>query len=149
MPAGAATSTCDDVTAQIGADLAGIAPSKGEHLSNSQLQELQAKAKSIFDNAEASHPNCKNEIARFQAQLAAQARQKATIKGTPFLGPIGWAWNNVYYKVFSGNDIMMGLFGWALLLSPFILVFSLVWVMKGSKGAFHRPYVPPHLRTEQ
>ena len=55
----------------------------------------------------------------------------------------------MYYKVFSGNDIMMAMFGWALLLSPFILVFSLVWVLRGSPGAFHRPYVPPHLRTER
>ena len=145
----AAATSCDDVTAQIGTDLKAIAPTAGQKLNNTQLQTLQKQAAAIFTNAAEQHPACENAISRYQAQLAAAARQKGQIKGTPFLGPIGWAWNNVYYKVFSGNDIMMGLFGWALLLSPFILVFSLFWVMKGSQGAFHRPYVPPHLRTEQ
>jgi hypothetical protein len=35
--------------------------------------------------------------------------------------------------VFSGNDVMMALFGWALLLSPIILVLSIRWVMKGAR----------------
>ena len=50
--------------------------------------------------------------------------------------------------MFSGNDVMMGLFGWALLLSPIILVLSIGWVMKGASGALRKPYVPEHLRAD-
>ena len=82
------------------------------------------------------------------AQLSAVARSQTAIKGTPFLGPIGWLWNTVYYRVFSGNDVMMGLFGWALLLSPIILVLSIGWVMKGAEARLRKPHVPEHLRGE-
>ena len=75
-------------------------------------------------------------------------RRQATVKGTPFWGPVGWLWNNVYYRVFNGNDVMMAMFGWALLLSPLILALSAYWVLRGSQGAFRRPFVPEHLRTD-
>jgi hypothetical protein len=148
--AGAATTTreCRTVVSRIGEDLAAIRPAEGTKPTDAEERALRAKAGSIFAAAGKQHPACGNAIARYQAQLAASARRATTINGTPFWGPIGWAWNNVDYKVFSGNDIMMAMFGWALLLSPFILVFSLAWVLHGSRGAFHRPYVPPHLRTE-
>ena len=81
--------------------------------------------------------------------MAAEAQRKSFIKGTPFLGPIGWLWNNVYYRVFGGNDVMMALFGWALLLSPVILVVAIAWVMHGARAGLHKPYVPEHLRVDQ
>ena len=81
--------------------------------------------------------------------MQAQARSKTFVKGTAFLGPIGWLWNNVYYRVFSGNDVMMALFGWALLLSPVILVVAVAWVMHGASAGLHKPFVPEHLRVDQ
>ena len=99
--------------------------------------------------AKAEHPECSDDINTFLAKLAAEARSKTVENGTPFLGPIGWLWNNVYYKVFSGNDVMMFLFGWSLLLSPIILVVSLRWVMRGATAGLHKPHVPEHLRFDQ
>jgi hypothetical protein len=150
-PAGAVAITpeCKTVVEKINEDLAALAPADGEHLTTAEVDAARTKAATIFANAKSQNPRCDNAIDILSAQLAANARAAATIKGTAFLGPIGWAWNNVYYKVFSGNDIMMAMFGWALLLSPLILAFSVTWVMRGAQGAFHRPYVPPHLRTEQ
>lgn len=150
-PAGAVeTSTeCKAVVSQIQSDLATLAPADGQTLTHAESEAAQKQAGQIFANAEAQHPNCGGAIDRLITQLSASARQAATIKGTPFWGPVGWAWNNVYYKVFSGNDIMMAMFGWALLLSPFLLVFAGISVMRGAQGAFRRPYVPPALRTEQ
>jgi len=151
-PAGAVTVSpeCKDVVTQIGTDLKALVPATGsEKLTTAQVDAQKKKAEALFADAAKQHPSCGNDIANYGAQLAAAARKAGQIKGTPFLGPIGWAWNTVYYKVFSGNDIMMGIFGWALLLSPFILVFSVVWVMRGAQGAFRRPYVPPYLKTEQ
>ena len=150
-PAGAVAvqPECKDVITQIGTDLQALRPPEGTKLTQTEVDAVTKKAGGIFSNAEEQHPNCANDIANFQAQLAATARKEAAIKGTPFWGPIGWAWNTVYYKVFSGGDIMMAMFGWALLLSPFILVFSVIWVMKGAQGAFRRPYVPPYLKTQE
>ena len=105
-----------------------------------------ARIRDLFATAASQHPSCEADIQRFGLELA--SRSQPTIKGTAFWGPIGWLWNNVYYRVFNGNDIMMVLFGWALLLSPIILVFSSIWVLRGSKGAFRRPIVPEHLRTD-
>jgi hypothetical protein len=149
-PAGAITTSaeCTTVVSQMKDDLATLAPPAGQTLTPAEAKDAAAEAADIFATAKKDHPSCGTAIDRLGAQLAAAAEQAATIKGTPFLGPIGWAWNNVYYEVFNGNDIMMAMFGWALLLSPFILVFAVAWVMRGSQGAFRRPYVPPHLRTE-
>jgi hypothetical protein len=99
--------------------------------------------------AKQAHPRCSDDIDTFVQQLAAKARGKSAENGTPFLGPIGWLWNNVYYKVFSGNDVMMFLFGWSLLLSPVILVVSLRWVMRGATAGLHKPVVPEHLRFDR
>ena len=100
----------------------------------------------LYAAALQAHPQCGEDFDTLVSQLSAVGRSQTAIKGTPFLGPIGWLWNTVYYRVFSGNDVMMGLFGWALLLSPIILVFSIVWVMKGAQGVLHKPHVPEHLR---
>ncbi|HEY7107452.1 MAG TPA: hypothetical protein VH986_13675 [Acidimicrobiia bacterium] len=108
-----------------------------------------AQAFRLIAAAEQAHPRCKDDVDAFVAKLAAEARNKSVENGTPFLGPIGWLWNNVYYKVFSGNDVMMFLFGWSLLLSPVILVVSLRWVMRGATAGLRRPYVPEHLRFDR
>ena len=76
-------------------------------------------------------------------QLSAVARSQTAVKGTAFLGPIGWLWNNVYYRVFSGNDVMMAALGRLGTLSPIILVFSIRWVMQGARAP-RNPYVPEH-----
>jgi hypothetical protein len=146
---GVASARCRTLVEQIESDLAAIAPPAGTKLTPDEQEAAVTQAQTVFANATEQVPECETAIANYQTRLATSARKAAEIKGTPFWGPIGWAWNSVYYKVFSGNDIMMGFFGWALLLSPLILVVSAVWVLRGSKGAFHRPYVPPHLRTEQ
>ena len=50
--------------------------------------------------------------------------------------------------MFNGYDVMMGMFGWALLLAPFILVVAVSWVMRGASRGLHKPYVPEHLRFD-
>jgi hypothetical protein len=111
-------------------------------------QKLQQQGSELYAEALKQHPNCKDDINQLVAELSAAARSQATIKGTPFLGPIGWLWNNVYYRVFSGNDVMMFLFGWSLLLSPVILVVSVIWVLRGAREGLHKPHVPEHLRFD-
>lgn len=113
-----------------------------------EADQQSFELKDAFANAQEQFPQCKAAIETYVAQLGAAARQAATVKGTAFWGPVGWAWNTVYYKVFNGGDIMMAMFGWALLLSPFILVFSVYAVLKGAPGSFRRPKVPEHLRTD-
>ena len=145
--AAAPSAQCQQVLDTLRSDVTAAANSgvkPGTH--EADLQTI--KLRDAFDNAKEQFPKCKADIELFVAQLAAAAREAATVKGTAFWGPIGWTWNVVYYKVFSGNDIMMVMFGWALLLSPFILVFAVYSVMKGASGAFHRPKVPEHLRTQ-
>ncbi|HEX5586328.1 MAG TPA: hypothetical protein VFZ17_03395 [Acidimicrobiia bacterium] len=149
-PAGAATkpsAQCQQVIQTLQSDVSAAANSgvkPGTH--EADLQAI--KLRDAFEKAQQQFPQCKAAIETYVAQLAAAARQAATVKGTAFWGPVGWAWNLVYYKVFNGGDIMMAMFGWALLLSPFILVFSVYAVLKGAPGSFRRPKVPEHLRTE-
>jgi hypothetical protein len=116
---------------------------------SAEAKQAAAQAFGFIAAAKEAHPRCADDIDTFVAKLAAEARGKSVENGTPFLGPIGWLWNNVYYKVFSGNDVMMFLFGWALLLSPVILVVSLRWVMRGATSGLRKPYVPEHLRADQ
>jgi hypothetical protein len=111
-------------------------------------QRLQQQGAELYGAALKEHPKCADDINQLVAELSAVARGQAIEKGTPFLGPIGWLWNNVYYRVFSGNPVMMALFGWALLLSPVILVVSLIWVMRGARAGLHKPHVPEHLRFD-
>jgi hypothetical protein len=122
----------------------GAVPASGSVEERQIIQQSTA----AFAEAKKLHPECTSDFDTLGAQLQAEASSRTLIKGTAFLGPIGWLWNNVYYRVFSGNDVMMLLFGWALLLSPVILVFSIAWVMKGASGALRKPYVPDHLRAD-
>jgi hypothetical protein len=150
-PAGAVTTPgCAAVISDLQAQLTQLNPT-GTTLAPDSAEAKQAAAQAFrfISAAKEAHPRCANDIDTFVLKLAAEARGKSVENGTPFLGPIGWLWNNVYYKVFSGNDVMMILFGWALLLSPIILVVSLRWVMRGATAGLHKPYVPEHLRVDQ
>jgi hypothetical protein len=150
-PAGAVvTPGCAAAISDLQAQLTQLNPT-GTTLApeSAEAKQVAAQAFRFITAAKAAHPRCANDIDTFVLKLAAEARGKSVENGTPFLGPIGWLWNNVYYKVFSGNDVMMILFGWALLLSPLILVVSLRWVMRGATAGLHKPYVPEHLRVDQ
>jgi hypothetical protein len=111
-------------------------------------QRLQQQGAELYGAALKDHPKCADDINQLVAELSAVARSHSVMKGTPFLGPIGWLWNNVYYRVFNGNEVMMALFGWALFLSPVILVVAIIWVMRGAREGLHKPHVPEHLRFD-
>ena len=81
--------------------------------------------------------------------VATTVAQAQPAEGTPFLGPIGWLWNEIYYSIFQGSTVLMVMFGWELFLSPFILVFCIVAVFRGTSGLLKKPYVPPELRTNE
>jgi hypothetical protein len=124
-----------------------VGGNKGQ-LSDEEIQKRQQQGGELYAAALKAHPQCSEDFQTLVTQLSAVGRSQTAIKGTPFLGPIGWLWNTVYYRVFSGNDVMMVLFGWALLLSPVILLLSIRWVVQGARGAFRKPYVPDHLRAD-
>ncbi len=145
----AATAGCAGAVKQLDAQFAELRVDGNKaEFSDEEIQEREQEGGRLYASILQDHPQCAEDLEPLVAQLSAVARSQTAIKGTPFLGPIGWLWNTVYYRVFSGNDVMMGLFGWALLLSPIILVFSIVWVMKGAGGALRKPHVPEHLRAD-
>jgi hypothetical protein len=148
-PAPAATKGCAAPVRDLNQAFAtlSIGGNRGQ-FSDEEIQKRQQQAGELYAAALQAHPQCAEDFKTLVTQLSAVARSKTTIKGTPFFGPVGWLWNTVYYRVFSGNDVMMALFGWALLLSPIILVISVRWVMRGARQGLHKPYVPEHLRAE-
>jgi len=148
-PAGATTAGCQKPVADLERALKSLQPAAGTKLSTAEQEQLRKQGAALFATAGQDHPGCKDDFTTLGAKLQAQAQSKTFIKGTAFLGPIGWLWNNVYYRVFGGNDVMMLLFGWALLLSPVILVVAIAWVMHGASAGLHKPYVPEHLRVDQ
>jgi hypothetical protein len=89
------------------------------------------------------HPECAAAIqAAAQKARASLKAPNADAKG--FLGPIGWLWNNVYYRVYQGNLVMMLIFGWALFLAPVLVIGCAYLVINGATNAFRRPTaVPP------
>jgi hypothetical protein len=127
VPVGAAraSATCDDVVEQLRVQLQ----------SGADQATLRATAQ--------RHPECASQI-----QAAAQ-RARANLKAPGadakgFLGPIGWLWNNVYYRVYQGNLVMMLIFGWALFLAPILVVVCAYLVINGATNAFRRPTaIPP------
>ena len=148
-PATAVTAGCAGPVKQLNKQFAALSlgGNKGQ-LSDEVIQDRQQQAGELYAAALKAHPQCSEDFTTLVTQITAVARSQTAIKGTAFLGPIGWLWNNVYYRVFGGNDVMMGLFGWALLLSPIILFLSIGWVMRGARGALRKPYVPEHLRAD-
>jgi hypothetical protein len=146
-PVGAVARGCQKPVDDLRHALQSLAtPSKSS--SNDDKERIRRQGVSLFNAAKRAHPECADDFVTLGAQLQAEARSKTLVKGTPFLGPIGWLWNNVYYRVFSGNDVMMALFGWALLVSPVILVVAIRWVMRGARAGLHKPVVPEHLRVD-
>jgi len=148
-PARAASQGCAGPVRDLRAALTELNPTSATAAPGSaEAEQIRRESITAFATAARLHPECKDAFTTLGAQLQAEARSKSVEEGTPFLGPIGWLWNNVYYRVFSGNDVMMILFGWGLLLSPVILVVALTWVLHGAREGFRKPYVPEHLRVD-
>ncbi|MEY2425053.1 MAG: hypothetical protein QOI61_625 [Actinomycetota bacterium] len=135
-PAFAQSSKCDGVVADLRSDL--------EHLrATADPADVRGRAALLFSTATQDHPECSTQIQSLGAALS-QARLEApgaNAKG--FLGPIGWMWNTVYYRVYSGNAVMMFTFGWGLFLAPVLLVFCFYAVTRGATSAFRRPTALP------
>jgi hypothetical protein len=149
-PAWSATAGCEGPVRDLRQAFAALNPTGTTAPEGSaEADRLRQQGTELYAAALKAHPECTADINQLLAERAAAARSQAVEKGTPFLGPIGWLWNNVYYRVFSGNDVMMALFGWALLLSPLILVVATIWVLRGASQGLHKPYVPEHLRVDQ
>jgi hypothetical protein len=142
-PASAQSSGCSDVLTELRADLEQLRAGAGANSA-----DVRGRAALLFSTATQEHPACAREL-QAMAVAAEQGRVEApgaNAKG--FLGPIGWMWNTVYYRVYSGNAVMMFTFGWGLFLAPVLLVFCFYAVTRGATGAFRRPTaVPPAALT--
>ena len=125
VSAARASATCDDVVEQL------------------KLEFQRGADPSVMRATLQKHPECSAEVqAAAQKARANLKAPGADAKG--FLGPIGWLWNNVYYRVYQGNLVMMLIFGWALFLAPLLVVVCAYLTIKGATTAFHRPTaVPP------
>jgi len=114
---------------------------------NQVIEQLRVEfqrgaAPAVLRATAAQHPECTAEIQAAAAAQRANAKAPgADAKG--FLGPIGWLWNNVYYRVYQGNLVMMLIFGWALFLAPILVVACGYLVLHGANGAFRRPRSTP------
>lgn len=151
LPASAATSAseCKQAVSQLKDDIAALVPATGAPKEGSDAETaIKQQASAKFLKASAAHPDCQSQFAEFGSQLAGTTG-KETPHGTPFLGPIGWLWNEIYYGIFQGSVVLMVMFGWELFLSPFILVFCFLAVFRGTAGLLKKPYVPPELRTNE
>ena len=98
------------------------------------------------EHAEAAFPACDAVIASVARGLSEQENPMLLARG--FLGPVGWLWNNVYYRVFEGSIPNMVLFGAPLFIAPLVLVLAMVAVLSGTRGARRRPQVPEAIRTQ-
>ena len=146
-PATAATE-CDRAAAKLKDDIAALVPATGPPADGSAAQKkLTEQSLTTFRAAITAHPSCQDQFAVLGRQLT--GTQRETPHGSPFLGPIGWLWNEIYYSIFQGSTVLMVMFGWELFLSPFILVFCIVAVFRGTSGLLKKPYVPPELRTNE
>jgi len=146
-PATAATE-CDRAAAKLKDDIAALVPATGPPADGSTAQKkLTEQSLTAFRAAISAHPSCQDQFAVLGRQLT--GTQRETPHGSPFLGPIGWLWNEIYYSIFQGSTVLMVMFGWELFLSPFILVFCIVAVFRGTSGLLKKPYVPPELRTNE
>jgi hypothetical protein len=147
-PPATAASSCQQAVAQMKENIAALVPATGPPVKDSPAAtKLKEQSYTKFQAAIAKHPDCQSEFAQFGQQLLGS--HKATPHGTAFLGPIGWLWNEIYYSIFQGSTVLMVMFGWELFLSPFILVFCMLAVFRGTAGLLKKPYVPPELRTNE
>jgi hypothetical protein len=146
-----ASSDCGGVVRGVQSDLEALfAPVRKDPslAQGARAAELRGKAAAIFAQARRANPDCGENIDQVANTLqSASARRQPGADAKGFLGPIGWLWNNIYYRVFQGNNVMMAVFGWELFLSPVILVFAAFAVMKGAGGALRRPVVPESVRS--
>ncbi len=148
MPPATAAVSCRHAVTQLKQDIAALVPATGPPVKDSAAaKKLSEHSYAKFQAAIAQHPDCQSEFAQFGQQLLGS--RKDTPQGTPFLGPIGWLWNEIYYSIFQGSTVLMIMFGWELFLSPFILVFCMLAVFRGTSGLLKKPYVPPELRTNE
>jgi len=100
----------------------------------------------IVERAAAGDPSCAGAITALAKSVAEATNPMLRARG--FLGPVGWFWNNIYFRVFAGSTPNMALFGVPLFFAPVVLVGSLIAVLSGTKGARKRPYVPESIRTQ-
>lgn len=143
------SSECKQAVTQLRAKIAALVPASGApEPGSAKATEIKEKASDEFVAAQVKHPSCRTEFAALGKELAGNAAQEVP-HGTPFLGPIGWLWNEIYYTIFQGNTVLMIMFGWELFLSPLILVFCAISVFRGTAGLLKKPYVPPELRTNE
>jgi hypothetical protein len=143
-----AASECDRVSARLKDRIAALVPATGPPAAGSAAaKRLNDESIAAFRAELTAHPSCQDELAVLGRQLT--GIQRETPHGTPFLGPIGWLWNKIYYSIFQGSTVLMVMFGWELFLSPFILVFCIIAVFRGTSGLLKKPYVPPELRTNE
>ena len=147
-PPAAAAVSCEQAVTQLQEKIAALVPATGAPVKDSAAaKKLAAQSYDKFQAALAQHPDCQSEFSQFGQQLLGS--HKEAPQGTPFLGPIGWLWNEIYYSIFQGSTVLMIMFGWELFLSPFILVYCMLAVFRGTSGLLKKPYVPPELRTSE
>ena len=147
-PSAAAASQCQQAVTQLKGDIAALVPATGPPPAGSAAaKKLSEASYAKFQAAIAKNPGCQSEFAQFGQQLLGS--HKETPHGSAFLGPIGWLWNEIYYSIFQGSTVLMVMFGWELFFSPFILVYCMVVVFRGTAGLLKKPYVPPELRTNE
>ena len=99
----------------------------------------------LIERAGAADPACSVAITALGKSVAETANPILRARG--FLGPVGWYWNNIYFRVLAGSTPNMVLFGVPLFFAPVVLVGSLLAVLSGTKGAREasvRPRVDPH-----
>jgi hypothetical protein len=149
-PGVAGAAPADDCTAAargLRNDLEALVPATGPAREGTPAaDEIRNRAKVIYGTALREHPTCSSQFADVAAALGVTT---PPVEGTPFLGPVGWLWNTVYYDVFQGDTVLMVMFGWELLIAPIILLVCAVAVFRGTKGLLRRPYVPPEIRTSE
>jgi hypothetical protein len=95
---------------------------------------------------EAGAPSCRAALAAAATVLADGENPMRQARG--FAGPIGWLWNNVYYRIFEGSVANMVLFGTPLFIAPLVLVGAFGAVLGGTRGTRRRPEVPDAIRTQ-
>ena len=145
--AGAAGGGCDAAATKLRDDIEALVPASGPPAEGTAAADkIRTEARALYSTALKQHPTCTTAFAKITAQLGATT---PPAEGTPFLGPIGWLWNTVYYDIFQGDTVLMAMFGWELLLAPVILLACAVAVFHGTKGLLKKPYVPPELRTNE
>jgi hypothetical protein len=147
-PPATAAASCQQAVTQLKEKIAALVPATGPPIKGSGADKtLKEQSYTKFQAALAKHPDCQSEFSQFGQQLLGS--RKDTPQGTPFLGPIGWLWNEIYYSIFQGSTVLMIMFGWELFLSPLILVFCMLAVFRGTSGLLKKPHVPPELRTNE